>query len=138
MSESPGREMTPLEKMQSSIRSRWIRFRRRLPYLVWYGQEIDVGVTFFDDALDAETIQQGRRQFQSGPYREIEQKLRALGISFDSGIGPDGRDWEWDFSLKGPISVRFRRVTKQPQYRASMHTLNATMKEMRSKLGLQP
>lgn len=36
---------------------------------------------------------------------EIEKKLLEIGISFDTGAGCGFRDWEWDWSLKGPVKV---------------------------------
>jgi len=36
---------------------------------------------------------------------EIEQKFLEIGVSFDTGAGFGRRDWEWDFSLKGPIKI---------------------------------
>jgi hypothetical protein len=36
---------------------------------------------------------------------EIEKKFHEIGISFDTGGGCGGRDWEWDWSLKGPVKV---------------------------------
>jgi hypothetical protein len=131
-----GRMMTPWEQFWSNARGRLIRFRRKLPYLVWYGDELDVRVTFFDDALQEDhDIEGGLRQFQSGELHTIQRRLNELGITFDSGMGAAGRDWEWDWSLKGPISVTFRRRCQNPQYRASLHTLNKVMAEIRAKMG---
>lgn len=39
----------------------------------------------------------------------IEDLLRKLDISFDTGYGDGKRDWEWDFSLKGPVKVYFKK-----------------------------
>jgi len=36
---------------------------------------------------------------------EIERKFREIGVHFDTGGGFGGRDWEWDWSLKGPIKL---------------------------------
>jgi len=41
---------------------------------------------------------------------EIEKKLLEIGITFDTGAGCGKRDWEWDWSLKGPVTV----TTKKP------------------------
>lgn len=38
---------------------------------------------------------------------EIEKKFREIGITFDTGGGMGQRDWEWDFSLEGPVKVYF-------------------------------
>ena len=45
---------------------------------------------------------------------EIEQKLLDLGISFDTGAGFGQRDWEWDWSLKGPVKFTIRKKEEQP------------------------
>jgi len=39
---------------------------------------------------------------------EIERLLLKNGISFDTGAGMGHRDWEWDWSLKGPVKVTVR------------------------------
>lgn len=46
---------------------------------------------------------------------EIEKLLRELGVSFDSGydFGEKRRDWEMDWSLKGPVKVIFIRFTDE-------------------------
>lgn len=36
---------------------------------------------------------------------KIEKLFRELGINFDTGGGMGGRDWEWDYSLTGPVKV---------------------------------
>lgn len=36
---------------------------------------------------------------------KIEKLFRELGINFDTGGGMGARDWEWDFSLTGPVKV---------------------------------
>jgi hypothetical protein len=111
MSESPqcAREMTPAEIAWSRFKSHMVRLRRKLPYLVWHGDELDVRVTV-----------------QAAPLGKIsateniwcaEQSLRDLGISFDTGSGFNGRDWEWDWSLKGPISIAFRGRASKPERR---------------------
>jgi hypothetical protein len=91
-----------------------IRFRRRLPYLVWWNDELDVTVTFSQQKLDPDA------PFYSlfaGRIGEITAALREAGIEFDRGVGCDGYDWEWDWSLKGPISIRFRSKAQKPELR---------------------
>ncbi len=39
---------------------------------------------------------------------EIERRLAKLGIHFDTGAGFGMRDWELDWSLTGPMSVKVR------------------------------
>lgn len=94
------------------------------PRLVWPNDEVDVVVTFTAERLPAiqgEDMQavlgEAQRELWSGPIAEIESQLSRLGVGFDKGMGPEGRDWEWDWSLCGPISVRFRRRTKKPMRR---------------------
>ena len=36
---------------------------------------------------------------------EIERLLAKNGITFDTGSGFGKRDWQWDWSLEGPIEV---------------------------------
>jgi hypothetical protein len=36
---------------------------------------------------------------------QIEKLFAELGIIFDTGGGCGGRDWEWDYSLSGPVKV---------------------------------
>jgi hypothetical protein len=100
------------------------RLRRMLPRLVWIGDEIDVCITFTEDKLplierpDAESaISAGLQYLNSGALAKLETLLEELGIEFDRDAGPDGRDWEWDWSLSGPISVQFRGRAQRPEQR---------------------
>lgn len=117
-------EMTPLQHFGSGVRIFFARLRNRLPHLVWRGDEIDVRVVFTADKLphiEGESIEdalrEAQRELDSSPLVEMEQALSRLGVSFDKGMGPDGRDWEWDFSLRGPISVQFKRRAAKPERR---------------------
>lgn len=120
------RMMTPWEMLLSRIDGIFTRLRRRLPYLVWYGDELDVRVIFTADklppiegkSLDA-VLGEAIAEYQGSPLVETESALRRLGVSFDTGMGSEGRDWEWDWSLRGPISVRFKSRATSPQHRAS-------------------
>jgi len=38
---------------------------------------------------------------------EMEKILHEVGISFDTGTGFGCRDWQWDWSLKGPVQVSY-------------------------------
>lgn len=49
------REMSLFEAWWTRAKSALKRFRRKLPYLVWYGDEIDCGVTFSQFRLDPES-----------------------------------------------------------------------------------
>lgn len=115
------RQMTWLEQQCSNVISIVTRLRRRLPYLVWRDDEIDVVVTFPAATLPAGLdLHDAMRELYSGPLHEIESQLSRLGIGFDKGVGFGGRDWEWDCSLSGPISVRFRRRSKRPLRRTGI------------------
>jgi hypothetical protein len=109
-------EMTALQRIISNIKYRLIRFRRKLPYLVWWNDELDVGVTLSQDKLDPDA-ENPFRQLYSGAFAEIEKKFGEMGIGFDKGMGCEGRAWEWDWSLKGPISVRFHGRSTHPERR---------------------
>ncbi len=113
-SEPVGREMTAIEYLISRMGIWATRLRRRFPYLVWYNSEIDVVVTFKEDPIRQGAPLAG---FQRGRLPEIARLLSEIGITFDSGQGCSGRDWEWDWSLEGPISVRFRRRCQRPERR---------------------
>ena len=90
------------------LRARWI------PYLVWQGQPVWVRITFTEAKLphiEAASIEElGARAaafMNSGHLAMIERDLNEIGVEFDKGVGLDGRDWEWDWSLRGPMEVRF-------------------------------
>lgn len=42
----------------------------------------------------------------------IGRALGWLGVRFDSGGSVDVFDWEWDWSLRGPVKVLFRRYVR--------------------------
>ena len=116
--EPAAREMTRPERLRSRLASWWWRnVSRRVPRLVWIGDEINVRVTFSEDKLTAGDSQGAFRQLFSGGLHEIEQRLSRMGIAFDAGMGSDGRDWDWDWSLGGPISVTFKARARNPEKR---------------------
>lgn len=43
---------------------------------------------------------------------QIEKLMRELGVSFDTGYGCEEIDWEFDWSLRGPIYVTFKKFVK--------------------------
>lgn len=44
---------------------------------------------------------------------KIESLFHELGIYFDTGGAIGGaRDWEWDWSLRGPVKVFFKKFVK--------------------------
>jgi len=112
------RQMRGLELLLSLAQRRLVRLGRKLPRLVWYDDELDVTVTFKAATLpEGLSIEESVRELWSGPVHDLEVSMARLGIAFDKGMGPAGRDWEWDWSLRGPISVRFRRRAKKPELR---------------------
>ncbi len=114
---SPLREETARERLRARLGQWWARQRRRLPYLIWWNDELDVKVTLSEDKLRDE--ENPLPQLFSGAFAEVERQLGEMEIFFDTGLGPDGRDWEWDWSLHGPISVRFRGRARHPERRVS-------------------
>lgn len=107
-------DMNRLRRMKEAAKNAVVRFRRKyIPYLVFYGQELDVGVTWKENKLQpTESLECASKQLKSGRMHEIERMMLEIGVSFDKGLGVRGRDWEWDWSLEGPISVRFRAPCK--------------------------
>lgn len=128
-------ELSTLDQLFSNI-SLWCkRVRRKLPYLVWYGDEVDVTITFTSEGLklvseaeaEAATTDNKKRkkklyneaeaQLRTNPVTEAENLLRRAGLKFDTGTGFGGRDWEFDWSLSGPVHVTFRSRAKAPSAR---------------------
>jgi len=108
MSDPVLRELTGFPLWRLHMRNRLAMFRRRwIPYLVW------VRVTFTEARLPViegtleEIMAKGIAHINNGHMAKIEADLLEIGIAFDKGAGPEGRDWEWDWSLRGPIEVRF-------------------------------
>lgn len=101
----------------------WSNFKHMFPTLVWPGDELNVIVTFENDKLvfaredrlgeplPVEEIQKLRAEaekvIENSPLEEAEAHIRRAGIQFDTGIGATGRDWFFDYSLRGPVSVKF-------------------------------
>lgn len=76
------------------IKRLWIRY---IPNIVWRRQQVEVGIAFDLNKVDTKDL------------FEIERLLSKNGIHFDAGAGCGRRNWEWDFSLRGPVEVRFKR-----------------------------
>lgn len=114
------KEMTPFQRLKQQVR-RWYLWHisRRLPRLVWYGDEVDVRISFSQDPLppDLTVDDDAFATLFAGTFAEIEAQFRQVGITFDHGQGLEGRDWEWDWSLSGPINVSFRSRAKKPENR---------------------
>lgn len=78
---------------------RWVKtlWARYIPNIVWRRQPVQVGIHFDLSKVDRQDI------------FEIEKLLNKNGIYFDTGAGCGNRDWELDWSLRGPVEVRFKR-----------------------------
>lgn len=115
--------------MKERIRIFFLRLRDKFPYLVWRGDEIDVKVTMTAFKLNEEG--DPIEQLGSGPVYEIQEQLREIGINFDVGMGLHGRDWEWDYSLSGPINVKFKCKAKKPERRMERFRLKLVVDNLR-------
>lgn len=105
------KEMSAFSAFVNKIKTRIIILRRKfIPYMVFYGQEIDVLITMKEDVLHKDADKDhAMKQLRQGHFALIEKSFADVGITFDRGLGFTGRDWEWDYSLKGPISVKFKK-----------------------------
>lgn len=57
-----------------------------------------------------------------GKLFKLEQLLDEMGIHFDTGTDFRTRDWEWDWSLSGPVKVFFKKLVKDnPTNRYKRH-----------------
>lgn len=45
---------------------------------------------------------------------QIQELFNSIGIGFDTGYGDGVRDWEWDWSLRGPVKVTLSSVQTPP------------------------
>lgn len=81
----------------------WVRRTvvRCIPSIVWRRQQVEVGIHFDLARVELKDI------------LEIERLLSKNNIHFDTGAGCGNRDWEWDYSLDGPVVVRFKRKRKE-------------------------
>lgn len=113
-------EMRGYKILWMHLRSVTSRLRRRLPYLVWWNDEVDVTVTLTENRLPKGLTNENTdpiATLNQGAFYEIERRLNELGIEFDTGLGFGGRDWEWDWSLRGPIHIKFRGRSRKPERR---------------------
>ena len=67
------------------------------------GEEVEVTIKFDRTKL---TPEQEEKVFQAGKL------LGEVGIGYDSGGSAEEIDWEWDWSLSGPVKVEFRRFVE--------------------------
>lgn len=118
--DAPAYELPAWRRFLNTVHCHLVWWRRRwIPHLVWYGDEVDVLVNFSADKLpDGLTMNDNPlRCLFSGRLHDAELALHDAGVTFDKGMGFDGRDWEWDFSLAGPVSVKFKRHAAKPERR---------------------
>lgn len=121
-----------LKLVRSQLSRLWTKASRLFPRLVWYGQEVDVLITFTSHKLGANESFLGPALTYPSFAPEQDQKdglvvqpqhtpdgvgratlaLHAAGIGFDTGYGERGRDWFFDYSLTGPVRVKFIGRTK--------------------------
>lgn len=47
---------------------------------------------------------------------KIQELFNSIGIGFDTGYGDGVRDWEWDWSLRGPVKVTSSGVQTPPDH----------------------
>jgi hypothetical protein len=131
----------PFRQLRARIRSLFARVRRRLPYLVWFDDEVDVRVAFPMEAVEkvdiveevtvpmqsedgsdvsdeaVELLMDAFASVERGTFGEIHEMFAAMGITFMRTFGSHGRTWDWDKTLEGPISVRFRGRASKPELR---------------------
>jgi hypothetical protein len=94
------------QRIKSRLRILWyVHVDRRIPRLVWKGDELDVLIRF-KGGWEA-----------AGDLAAVEREIRKLDIGFDTGASADGRDWEWDWSLSGPVTVTFKSRATKPEKR---------------------
>lgn len=88
-------------KIWERVSSRWRYFWATvIPSLIWRRDACEVLVAFDLSKVSFDQV------------RKAEDALAELGVHFDRGTGCGERHWEWDFSLEGPIQVRFKRRGK--------------------------
>ena len=114
MSDLVEREMTAMDRVALRLRMMWTSFSRRFPRLVWYGQEVEVNIQFVSDRLPhTDSPNEALTYLWDGPLNDARNSLLRAGVEFDQGMGFGGRDWQWDWSLRGPVRVEFLRVAKR-------------------------
>jgi hypothetical protein len=70
---------------------------------VWdkrFDEEVEVRIQF-------DTSEMSKKQFEY--LQSAQDYLHKAGIRFDSGGTQGQYDWEFDWSLNGPVKVNFRR-----------------------------
>lgn len=107
------RLLYPVKNLPKAFHRRW-GFWRHVPVLMWRGDAVDVTITITSKPLGAET----------STVFQIENLLRLLDIGFDTGSGAGGRDWEFDWSLHGPIQVTFQGKCKTTDRRGDADPCN--------------
>lgn len=88
-------------KIWNRVKRCFGKFWAKRPRLIWYREECEVVIAF---DLSKVSLQQ---------VFKVEDALAELGVHFDRGAGCGERHWEWDYSLDGPVTVRFKRRGKR-------------------------
>jgi hypothetical protein len=96
------------------------RARMEAPVLVRRGQPVEVSLAF--ERLSKENLEH---------LFAAERQLNKAGITFDTGYAFPSRtrDWSWDWSLEGPVSVTFSGLPKK-KGRGSRTAAPITLGEM--------
>lgn len=69
-----------------------------------YRREVSVGIKWDLTKMDGA---------QKKLLWEITRQLGQLGVTFDTGSNGAVLDWEWDWSLSGPVKVLFRNFVDE-------------------------
>ena len=64
-----------------------------------------------------------------GKVFELENLLDEMLINFDTGTDFKSRDWEWDWSLHGPVKVFFKKFVKDNPTNRYNRTMSKSMKK---------
>lgn len=72
-----------------------------------YGKRVEVGIHFNTTAMTQE---------QKECLMHAREFLNKAGITFDTGRDSQEMDWEWDWSLHGPVRITFRRFIETEVY----------------------
>ena len=105
-------------------------FDHNMPRIVWPNDEVDVRLVFTGDRESLFAlpewygdvtewygdVTEGKDMTEFGSVKAAIA-LGESGIHFDTGVGFHGSDWFLDYSLRGPLRVKFIRKTKNPMRR---------------------
>lgn len=100
------------QKVKSEVGFWWNRFMYSMPRLVWPGQEVDVTIHFNGIGLSQRTgdFNEWLAEIKNAEiknYYDAIVALNSMGVHFDTGVGLDCAEWNFDYSLSGPVKVRY-------------------------------